>query len=274
MDELWQALSREAALASEHLAIGVTALGKADFSQHAYYGQAFFALTTGIERTAKLSIIIDKFLDSGNFPSNNEIRHYGHNIKELLNNMDEIAIRCKFFDSWSRLPRSKIHNQIIQILSDFANNVTRYYNIDIIVGNSNQRSCDNPVSQWYNQVVLSIIEEHSLGSRIEKYIFEAKKIDELIGDNFYIRYHDETGNVINSLNEVIIQKKITEITTPYARLYVMQIIRFMASIQTELTYLAIGKREERIPMMSDFFKIYMNEDNYFKRRKTWSIYKL
>ena len=274
MDEIWQALSREATLASEHLAIGVTALGKADYSQHAYYGQAFFALTIGIERTAKLSLIINKYLNSGSFPSNEEIKKYGHNLKKLLDKMDDIAILCNFSNTWSRLPNSKIHNQIIRILSNFADNITRYYNIDIITSKSNQANSHNPVSQWYNQVVLSIIKEHSLNSRIEKHISKAKKIDEFVGDNFYIYYHDETGNVINSLDKAMIQKKINEITTPYVRLYVMQIIRFMASIQTELTYLAYDKRAESIPVMSEYFGMYMNEDNYFRKRKTWSIYNL
>jgi len=63
MNETWQALAREAGLAAEHLAIGISALGKANYAQHAYYGQAFFALTIGLERAAKLALVVDHALE-------------------------------------------------------------------------------------------------------------------------------------------------------------------------------------------------------------------
>ena len=53
MTKLWYALQRESSLAAEHLASGVTALGKANYAQEYYLAQAFFALTIGLERCAK-----------------------------------------------------------------------------------------------------------------------------------------------------------------------------------------------------------------------------
>lgn len=41
MNAIWQALAREAGLAAEHLGIGVTAIGKASYAQHARYAQAW-----------------------------------------------------------------------------------------------------------------------------------------------------------------------------------------------------------------------------------------
>jgi hypothetical protein len=41
------------------LASGATTIGKANYAQEAYYGQALFSLTTGIERSAKLAFVID-----------------------------------------------------------------------------------------------------------------------------------------------------------------------------------------------------------------------
>ena len=85
MNEIWQALAREAGISAEHLAIGVTALGKANYAQQAYYGQAFFALTTGIERAAKLALVIDYSLGhNGIFPPFKIIKGYGHNLQVLL----------------------------------------------------------------------------------------------------------------------------------------------------------------------------------------------
>ena len=56
-DPTWLALAREAGLAAEHIGIGATALGRANYAQEAYYAQAFFALSVGFERAAKLEII-------------------------------------------------------------------------------------------------------------------------------------------------------------------------------------------------------------------------
>ena len=43
----WHALGREAELAGEQLALGVTALGRANHAQQGLYTQAFFALSIG-----------------------------------------------------------------------------------------------------------------------------------------------------------------------------------------------------------------------------------
>jgi hypothetical protein len=48
----WHTLGREAELAAEQLAIGVTALGHANHTQKGLYHQAFFALSIGFERLA------------------------------------------------------------------------------------------------------------------------------------------------------------------------------------------------------------------------------
>ena len=44
----WRALQREAQLAAEQLAAGVTALGRANHAQTGLYSQAFFGLSVGL----------------------------------------------------------------------------------------------------------------------------------------------------------------------------------------------------------------------------------
>jgi hypothetical protein len=107
MNETWQALAREAGLAAEHLAIGATALGKANYAQPAYYGQAFFALTVGLEQATTLSLVVDHALEhSGTFPQRNLLRAYGHNLEKLLEQTDEIAKRRGLTAVEERLPRT------------------------------------------------------------------------------------------------------------------------------------------------------------------------
>ena len=89
----WQAISQEAAIAAEHLCIGSTALSKANYAKHAYYGQAFFSLSIGLERAAKLSLAIDHATThDGAYPTNAQLRQYGHNLHALLGHSMESVI--------------------------------------------------------------------------------------------------------------------------------------------------------------------------------------
>lgn len=104
------ALIREAGIAAELLASGVTALGKANYAQHGWYNQAFFNLSIGLERAAKLVIIVDYALDhTGIFPSNQELKNCGHDIKTLLDKADEISRRRRAGKEFAELPSTAIH---------------------------------------------------------------------------------------------------------------------------------------------------------------------
>ena len=267
-------MSREAALAAEHMAIGVTALGKANYAHQAYYGQAFFALTIGMERVAKLAIVVHHALSNkGKFPNKKDIRKYKHNLCELLSRTEQIAQFLDIPNSLNRLPESSIHEAIIRILSDFANNITRYYNLDIVTGNPNVGIHGGPIEVWYKRVINPIFEKHCSAQRRMKIKQNAKTIDNIISNLTYVHHTAETGEKVNSLYDASHRSSIQEATTPYVRLYVMQIIRFLAIVITELGLEAHNKRLQDIPYLGEFFTIFRNEDTYIKRRKTWSIYR-
>ena len=92
MNQTWKALANEAGLSAKHLALGSTIVGKAQFYKNAYYDLVFFLLSTGIERTSKLILVIDYLIKN------------------------------------NKLPNTEIHQNIINILNNFTNNTTRYYN--------------------------------------------------------------------------------------------------------------------------------------------------
>lgn len=271
MNKIWQALAREAALAAEHLAIGATIIGKANYAETAYYGQAFFALATGFERAAKLSLVIDHALkNNGQFPTSKVLRDYGHNLSALLTKVDEIAAQRQLR---RRLPNSEIHNSIIKLLTDFANNVTRYYNLDLVTGNPITEKQIDPVSAWFDQVVVPILRKHQTKRQKNKIQQNARLIDELIGCHAMVMHHSESGDELNTVYDASFQTGITEAAKPYVRMYVMQIVRFMGHVLSELGYAAYGTDMDTIPHLSEFFAIFNNNDQYFKSRRTWSIYR-
>lgn len=274
MNATWQALAREAGLAAEHLAIGVTALGRANYAQHAYYGQAFFALTIGLERSSKLALVVDYALENkGKFPSNKELRAYGHNLRELLERADQIAARRGLSSPKYRMPQSIIHTSIVKVLSDFATNITRYYNLDFVTGQPNAARIIDPVASWFQSVTQPILDKHYKEHHRLKHEYNARLIHQILSPFSLIRFHDEKGEELNTPFDASKQTAITDFAKPYTRMYVMQIIRFLARLLSELGYASYGKRLGIIPQFSEFFGIFNNSDKYFKERKTWSIYR-
>ena len=131
----WHALGREAALAAEQLASGATLLGKANHAQKGLYLQAFFGLSIGLERVAKLVAVADFAIEKhGRFPNNNDLKNkFGHDIDVLLNYCDQLSIKWRNGQNYSERPNLPIHKGIVETLTEFAT-TSRYYNLNFIVG--------------------------------------------------------------------------------------------------------------------------------------------
>src|SRR5712671_1219251 len=89
----WHAIGREGELAAEQLASGVTILGRANHAQKGLYAQAFFALSIGMERLAKLIFMADHAItNGGRYPIDNELKKLGHDIATLLLRCEKISL--------------------------------------------------------------------------------------------------------------------------------------------------------------------------------------
>jgi hypothetical protein len=134
----WHALGREADLAAEQLAMGVSMLGRASRAQKGQYNQAFFALSIGLERLAKLIIVADHCVATdGAWLTDQELKKKGgtsgHDISALLGACEEISQRHVASKAWGKRPSSAIHSAIVSRLSEFAS-LTRYDNLASLSG--------------------------------------------------------------------------------------------------------------------------------------------
>lgn len=274
MNETWRALAREAAIAAEHMAIGASALAKANYAHHAYYGQAFIALTIGFERASKLALVVDHAVEhNGQFPPHKVLRDYCHRLRELLDNADDIAKRRGLSSAESRLPRSAIHDGIVSVLSDFANNLTRYYNLALVTGDPRAEQVADPVRAWFEHVTLPVLAAHHHPRQRERHERNARLIAELLDAHARVRYHAETGEILDSVYDASLHTGLTKFATPYTRMYVMQIARFLGNLLSELGHAGYRLGSPIIPHLSEFFAIFNNTDDYLRRRKSWSIYR-
>ena len=142
------ALNKESQFAFEILHSGVTQIRKANYGRKGIYYQSFINLTVGIERIAKLSILLDYYIENnGNFPNDKFVRKLGHNINKLYNQSHEIkekySLNFNYLNDFD-----DIHHNVLDILSDFATK-DRYENINILV---NAQQENNPISMWFEKV--------------------------------------------------------------------------------------------------------------------------
>lgn len=269
MDGNWQALAREASSAAEHLAFGVTALGRANYAQTAYYTQAFFALSIGFERCGKLALVVDHALEhGGEFPSARELRDYGHRLDKLLSLTEQIGTKRQ---AGEVCPSTAIHQAIIEILSNFATNVTRYYNLEFIAGDAAAEG--DPIATWYQRVTTPILDLHYKDRHRRRHETNAQFGELLLGDVALVRHHSETGENITTIYDGALQAAQTEFAKPWERMYVLQIVRFVGSVLGQLGFLAQVNKVPSIPYFSEMFAMFNNADTYLRARKTWSIYK-
>lgn len=267
------ALLREAGIAAELLASGVTALGRASSSQHGYYNLAFFNLSTGFERAAKLAIVIDHCIDhSGGWPSDAQLRDYGHDVQSLLNQVGMISQKRRQGQPYSELPRTEIHQGVLSTLSEFAK-ATRYYNLDYLSGG---RSADlpDPLASWFGRVGAPILERHRSARMRRRDEVIAAALEITIGDIFLLRSQTEAGDPIEGIKSAALHSALTRIIQRYGRLYVLQLARFLAFTLSDLQHAAHAAGYDNVPFISEFFALFMNEDSYLKKRATWSIYGL
>jgi hypothetical protein len=271
MTAVWQALANEAGLAAEHLGVGVTALGRANYAQRAYYSQAFFALSVGLERSCKLALVVDHALQNGGrFPDNNEVRRYGHNLASLLKEMDRVAER-RGVDEQRRLPRSEIHTGIVKTLSRFATNLTRYYNLDLVTGAKGIDDRLDPVVEWQRRVTEPVLARHYPDRSFRRDLARAAALEQLAGPYMLVHFFAEDGSAIRSPGAAAQRTAETEFARRWERMYVLQLARFAGAVLAELGYQGGGSGD--IPSFSEFFALFHNSDAYFRGRKTWSIHR-
>jgi hypothetical protein len=248
----------------------VTALSYANYAAPALYAQAFFALSNGFERSIKLGLMVDHAQNNhGQFMSSRELFALGHKIDALFDRADELAIRLNV----SAFHRSQVHQGIIEVLTLFADNRTRYYNLDLLAGRAGTETEQEPMAHWFKVVVEPLLAKHYSEERRHTDEARATLFDQMIGHSCMVIHTAEDGSQINDIFAGAMQSAKVDFARPYVRLAVLQLARFLASIFDALTTRSYGLRMEQIPHLSEFLALYNAPDKDLKSRKIWSTYR-
>ena len=265
-NDYFDALCKEAQFTVEMLCSGYTEIRKANYAKRGVYFQAFTSLSTGFERIGKLCYLLIYAIEhGGSFPTDNDLKNvFRHDIIKLYELILEFKNKHDIKYDFLQDLDKPIYQSILNVLSRFAKG-DRYANIDLLINN---RSYDDPISVWYKDVDLVIFQEKISDKKKEKIKRDASLVHYLTSNFVMIRHTGEDGKEINTAFEGSLRTGINDAVAPYRQLYVFHIIRFFAESLQEIESIARRKHFFEIPYFNEIFRVFYNDDSYFKNRKT------
>lgn len=260
---------------SQIIGSGATALGRASYgSGFGEYYTAFFGLSIGIERLAKLILVADYAMDNnGTLPERYIVLKYGHKIKALIEDVDRIAKKRNISVPYLA-PTDAICTAVVNCLDAFSDaSKGRYANFEAI-GNPNFNAANEPVNKWWSEVVEPILDRHYRGKKAEVGVKQrAAVIDAMIGEISMVLFTDETGNMMSDVSAASERTGQTKWAQKYGRLYALSVVRWLSHIFAELVNeAAYRKGIDSLSGHNEFFTTYTVDDNFLRTRKVWPLH--
>jgi hypothetical protein len=259
---VWRALAAEAGIASDQIGEGATLLSKVSPSYAWTFSRAFFPLSIGLERACKLALHVDAKLASGEFLDEKQMRELGHKLDRLMEAVDAMNHRRGFGHA---RPIDPINNAVLAVLTEFATN-GRYHHLDNLAGRA---SGADPSKLWWDTVIVPILAKHYRPRRRASDQAVAAILGSALEDHSLVRYNHVDGSTVSSMTEGLREGARIEAATPWARMYTLQLARWLATSMKMLSYESHRHRDPEIPELHEFFYTFGVDDSYMRSRKTW-----
>ncbi|TJU99919.1 MAG: hypothetical protein E5Y12_22505 [Mesorhizobium sp.] len=270
----WQALARESKLARQLLGNGATALGTANYAdKKGDYYVAFFGLSIGIERLAKLILVADYAIESGGkVPEQKIVSKFGHRLEELLDAVETIEKKYTLALEFPR-PVDDIAQSIVSCLDSFADaRRGRYANFDTL-GDPNLKTEFEPIQKWWSEVAEAILARHFYGTKAEKGVrARAQLFEAVMGPISMIRHTAEDGTPLTDIETASYRTGATAYVQKYGRYYALVIVRWLSDVFQVLTnYGCYTKDLDVLFGHYEHFQTYRVENEFLKTRKRWPL---
>lgn len=268
----WIALSAESTVAADQVLAGGAALGELDPVSIGSFYKAFFALSIGYERMAKIAIQVDSRLVTGSFLASKEMKIVGHKLSNLFDRVEEIADRRGYAKLANGVrPDQPIHKELGDLLTGFAT-TGRYDHLDALGGHG--WAGDTAENRWDNSVLPLLTAKH-LTPRLRRSIdasrdrFESFTV-EARASGFAASFlqQDINGKMRTGIGDIAERSLVYEKMNPWGRMYALQIGRWLARVLGELSTDAIPTGD--VPYLSEFFGWLLSNDELLRTRKDLS----
>lgn len=123
-------------------------------------------------------------------------------------------------------------------------------------------------SVWYRDVDLRIYKEKIPETKKKNIEMNATLLSALTSDFVMIAHTGEDGTEINEVFEGSFRTELNESVAPYRQLYLFHIIRFFVESLHKIECIVRREQLFKVPYFMDIFRVFYNEDSYFKNRKT------
>lgn len=261
-------LSRELALATGLICDGANAIGRADYANLSGYFSAFFGFSNGLERLAKIVCAVDAYIQTGEMPTDNQLRKYGHDLTRLVDQVEVICEAQGFTPTQGR-PQGAISSAVLESFNMFADaKYGRYANFSMM--NGSKSVSDSPVSLWWAEVCPLILLDHFYGTPQEA---RARNFTGLagatLGSHFNVFHTDESGGALLSLEDAVWHGQLNRVTQRYGHFYSLQWARWLAACFREFS-----RHYHSIPMLAhqqEFLSTLLVDDQFLLNRINWPL---
>ena len=269
----WHSVGREASLVCHLIGSGVTSLGKANYAdKEGEYYTAFFGLSIGLERLAKLVLVADyTILNNGQMPSEEVVKKFGHKLDLLLDIVNDISNNQNLGLDHIR-PNSQVSTAIVQCLDAFADARRGRYANFAALGDPNLGQ-QEPIRKWWGEVAELILAEHYYGKPIQERVEgKAKIIDSLMSPVSMVFYFDEEGDALQDVFSASVRTGQTEIVQCYGRYYTLLVVRWLSDVFSQLSRKACDDHNvDAFFGVWECFWTYLVDDKFLKNRKIWPL---
>lgn len=270
----WHALGREGALVRHLVGSGVTALGRANYAEKTgEYYTAFFGLSVGLERLAKLVLVVDHAVSHyGRMPEQKVVSKFGHKLSNLMSTAEAIAQKRYVRLDFPR-PTNAISAKIIECLDAFADASRGRYANFAALGDPNLGSEFEPIRKWWTEVAELILKEHYYGKQAQKRVeTRARQVDSLMSDFTSVLYINETGDPMRDILSASIRTGQTGLVQRHGRYYALTVVRWLAELFSKLAQSACYTHNlDAFFGIWEYFQSYRVDDCFLKTRKIWPL---
>lgn len=269
----WHFISQEAMLVRHLVGAGATAIGQANYAdKKGEYYRAFFELSVGMERLAKLILVVDYAMShGGKLPDENQVKHFGHELQSLFSAVEQVATACALSLDYPR-PSDAVAAAIIANLDAFADAKRgRYANFGAL--SNPQTAQHEPVAKWWTEVAEAILKERYYGTKAQERVeANARTVNALMGGFTFVSQTTETREHLSDLELASRRTGQTELVQKWARYHALTVVRWLSEVYCELAQQAAYEHEYDAFLGSwEFFETYCVGDDFMKTRKIWPL---
>jgi hypothetical protein len=269
----WHFIRQEAMLVRHLVGAGATALGQANYAnKKGEYYRAFFELSVGMERLAKLILIVDYALThQGEMPNEKHVREFGHDLHDLFEEVEKIASLRSLKAEYQR-PSDPVATAIIENLNAFADARRGRYANFLALGNP-QSDQHEPISKWWTEVAEAILKDRYYGKKVQERIKgNAFAISALLGECASVHYTTETREHLCDPELASRRTGQTQLVQKWSRYHSLNIVRWLSDVYHKLSQKAVYEQKLDAFWGSwEFFNTYLIGDDFMKSRKVWPL---